>query len=90
MTVILDASLIEFVDVTEIVDTMLSSVDLNGPALFTDSAVIMWTVVASLKAKYSPATTDHTSERIVRWLFIRWRPCGQTLRHITSYIKLLS
>ncbi|MCJ1474831.1 Serine/threonine-protein kinase tel1 [Lambiella insularis] len=87
LAVILELDLIEFVDVVDIVDTMLSSVDLNGPALLTDSAVSMWAVVANLNAKHSPATADQTSERVLRWLFIRWRPSQIYDRHHVTQLS---
>ena len=77
MTVLLHRGLVEFSDVVDVVDNMLSSVDLNGPAIFADSAVLLWCALVDLKARVNPSSIQDTSERILRWLFVRWSPCKQ-------------
>ena len=75
MSVILDTGLVQYREVADIVDTMLGSVDLNGPATFTESSAILWTILLNSKAKHNPGTIHDTSERVLHWLFVRWKPC---------------
>ena len=75
MATILDQRLIDFVDVADLVEAMLSSVDLNGPAIFTDSSVALWCILINLRARVNPSLVHDTSERILRWMFVRWNPC---------------
>ena len=75
MAILLDKAFVDFVDIVDLTDSMLSSVDLNGPAIFTESAVAWWTTVISSKAKLSPGLVHDTAERILRWVIVRWSPC---------------
>ena len=75
MTILLDISKVQYADIADIVDSMVSSVDLNGPATFVDSAASIWISVLSLRGKQSPGLISDTSERVLRWLFIRWNAC---------------
>ena len=75
MSVILDTGLVQYQEVADVVDTMLGSVALNGPAAFTESSAILWTVLIKAKANHNPGSIADTSERILHWLFVRWKPC---------------
>lgn len=75
MAILLNARLVLYTEVADVVDSMLGSVDLNGPAAFTDSAATLWAVLTALKTRQNPGTAHDTSERVLRWLFIRWKPC---------------
>lgn len=75
MTLLLELGLVHFADVADIVDTMFSSVDLNGPATFTDSAANLWSIIIKLKGRQCPSLIYNTAERVLGWLFIRWKPC---------------
>ncbi|MCJ1393539.1 Serine/threonine-protein kinase tel1 [Xylographa bjoerkii] len=100
MAIILDRGLVDYVDIVAVIDKMLSSVELNGPSIFCDSAVDLWKAVINVMIKQNPAATQVTSDRILRWLFIRWRPSqihdrhqiAQLSRHCeaSSIIKLIS
>lgn len=87
MAVILNAQLVTYTEVADVVDTMLGSVDLNGPAVFTESAATLWSMLIVLKARENPGTMHDTSERVLRWLFVRWKPCMQFL---SAYFELKS
>jgi len=85
MAVILNTQLVIYTEVADIVDTMFGSVDLNGPAVFTESAATLWSMLIVLKVRQNPGTMHDTSERVLRWLFVRWKPCTQFL---SAYFKL--
>ncbi|MCJ1401031.1 Serine/threonine-protein kinase tel1 [Xylographa trunciseda] len=100
MAIILERGLVGYADIVDIIDKMLSSVELNGPSTLCDSSVDLWKAVISIMAKQNPAAIQVTSERILRWLFVRWRPSqiqdrhqiSQLSRHCeaSSIIKLIS
>ncbi|MCJ1418869.1 Serine/threonine-protein kinase tel1 [Xylographa parallela] len=100
MAIILDRGLVGHADIVDVIDKMFSSVELNGPSAFCDSAVDLWKAVINVMAKQNPAAMQTTSERVLRWLFIRWRPSqihdrhqiAQLSRHgeASSIIKLIS
>ncbi|MCJ1247312.1 Serine/threonine-protein kinase tel1 [Trapelia coarctata] len=81
MAVLLNTQLVMYNEVADVVDTMLGSVDLNGPATFTESAATLWAMIIVLKARQNPGTMHDTSERILCWLFIRWKPSQIHERH---------
>ena len=89
MATVLDQRLVEFVDVADLVEAMLSSVDLNGPVMFTDSSVALWCILINLKARVNPGLVHDTSERVLRWVFIRWNPCENLLAITESRILTL-
>ncbi|MCJ1380039.1 Serine/threonine-protein kinase tel1 [Xylographa soralifera] len=100
MAIILDRGLVDYANIVDVIDKMFNSVELNGPSTFCDSAVDLWKAVINIMAKQNPAAMQITSERILRWLFIRWRPSqihdrheiAQMSRHseASSIIKLIS
>ena len=63
-----------FADTSDTVDSILSSIDLYGPATFSDSATRFWGCVNRLRANHRPALVLETSNRTLQWLFSRWRP----------------
>ena len=75
MTVLLEISLVAYQDVADTIESMLHSVDLNGPSKVTDSSLSFWSLVLKLKAQYTPALFQHSCELILSWLFGRWKPC---------------
>ena len=44
MGAVLDTGLVDFADITELVDGMVASADMNGPAVFADSSVTLWSI----------------------------------------------
>ena len=74
MGVLIDAGLIVYHDMSDNIDSMFSSIDLNGPAQFADSSVHLWLSMVHLRATHRPAMVQETSKRILQWLIARWKP----------------
>ena len=74
MASILDLALVLYSDVADVVDDMIKSVDLNGPAECNDSATMLWTTLVVLKGRENLGSASEASENILRWLFHRWSP----------------
>ena len=87
MASVLDLALVQYSDVADIVDDMIRSVDLNGPAECNDSATTLWTTLVVLKGRENLGSASEASENVLRWLFHRWSPGVYSKR---SYRKTLS
>ena len=74
MGIILDTGLVDFADITELVDGMVASADMNGPAVFADSSVTLWSTFISLKGRQNHGMIHNIIERVLRWLFTKWSP----------------
>ena len=91
MASILDLGLIQYADVADIVDDMVKSVDLNGPAECNDSATTLWTILVVLKGRENLGSASEASENVLRWLFHRWSPgIGSKLYSRTLNLRLYS
>lgn len=75
MAVVLNFELIRYNEISDVVDNMVSSVDLNGPAECADSASTLWSILVLLRGREHVGTVSETSEHIIRWLCNRWSPC---------------
>ena len=74
MALILANKLLAFHSVVDSLDTMLVSIDLNGPTALFDSTCFFWRQILQIKVQYTPASAFGTSERICQWLFKHWDP----------------
>lgn len=75
MAVLLNCRLVRYNEIADIVDNMIASVDLNGPAECVDSASTLWSVLVLLRSRENLDTVSETSEHILRWLCNGWSPC---------------
>lgn len=74
MAFLLNCELVHYSDVVDIVDNMITSVDLNGPADCVDSACTFWSLIVLSRGRENLGLVSETSEHILRWLCTRWRP----------------
>ncbi|MCJ1468855.1 Serine/threonine-protein kinase tel1 [Pseudocyphellaria aurata] len=74
MAVVLNFELIRYNEVSDVVDNMVSSVDLNGPAECVDSASTLWSIIVLLRGREHVGSVSETSKHIIRWLCNRWSP----------------
>ncbi len=77
MAVSLDIGLVRYIDIADMADRMISSVDLNGPADCADSTTTMWSVLLILRGRENLGLVYEASEQVLRWLFNRWNPCKE-------------
>ena len=66
--------LVEYREIRDSLENMVSSVDLNGPAEISDSACQFWCLAFQLRARHAPSTTYSTSKQICQWMYTRWKP----------------
>lgn len=74
MGAVLDIGLVDFADITELVDGMVTSADMNGPAVFADSSVTLWSIFISLNGRENHGMVHNIIEQVLRWLFKKWSP----------------
>lgn len=74
MAVVLDIGLVDSADISELVDGIVASADTNGPAVFADSSVTLWSIFISLKGRENHGMIHNIVERVFRWLFKKWSP----------------
>lgn len=77
MTGLLDMGLVRYVDIADIADGMVSSMDLNGPVNFQDSTLALCSAIALQKGQENASVAAETADRVLNWLFHLWRP-GQS------------
>ena len=75
MALLLNFRLVRYNEIADIVDNMIASIDLNGPAECVDSASTLWSVLVLLRGRENLGTVHETSEHILRWLCSGWSPC---------------
>lgn len=96
MTVLLNFELVRYDEIADIVDNVLSSVELNGPADCVDSACSLWSILVLLRGRENLGSVFESSESILRWICNRWSPgksyypAFSTLRAYRLYLAKLS
>jgi len=67
-------NLVEYAAIADVVDGIVTSVELSGPALLVDSSLSLWSLIVEYRQSENPSATHTTSERVLHWLFSRWSP----------------
>jgi hypothetical protein len=75
MVSLIDCGALSLKSISETFDGILSSVEFNGPATFDESSAELWDRLMVFKSKHSPSSTADALEAMLRWLFLRWKPC---------------
>lgn len=84
MEAILLHRLVSYKSIADVIESMISSIDLNGPAMLTDSAISFWTVLLDIRRSEVSSASLLSSERVLHWFLQKWHP-GNTI-----YLLLLS
>lgn len=74
MNTMLKLEVVIFATVTVNVQSMLSSVELNGPALLTETSIALMITLVRERARENPTNFDAAAERVLNWLFGKWNP----------------
>ncbi|EEP80156.1 conserved hypothetical protein [Uncinocarpus reesii 1704] len=72
MCAIIHYQLLGYVDIVSTFESVISSVDLNGPSTLTDSALYLWTTMMDLRLKTNPAQSQEMAKQICGWLKTTW------------------
>lgn len=74
MDVLLKLQIVPFSAASDTAQSMLLSIELNGPALLTESSSSLLTTILQERVKENPTHFNNTSERLLNWLFSKWTP----------------
>ncbi|WEW61049.1 Serine/threonine-protein kinase tel1 [Emydomyces testavorans] len=72
MCTILHSKLLDYVHVVNTIESIISSVGLNGPASLTDSSLCLWRTMMEWRSRANPAQSQEMAKQICGWLKITW------------------
>lgn len=71
---LLAIGLLPLSSISQSIESMLRSVELDGPANVSEASLRLWTTLLSLQQKGATAGAGSMTETSLRWLFARWNP----------------
>ncbi|KAB8257948.1 Serine/threonine-protein kinase tel1 [Aspergillus pseudonomiae] len=69
---ILEFNLLEYSIVAEATNSMLTSVNLNGPSTVSDASLALWATTTRMTAQINPGSLPNASKQICAWLREVW------------------
>jgi serine-protein kinase ATM len=75
---LIQSGIVAFADISDELDSMIASVDVNGPSTLSDSSVALWTTILGGYARHRPSNNLHVAEQAMSWLFSRWHAGAYT------------
>ncbi|KAI0011757.1 hypothetical protein F4779DRAFT_571164 [Xylariaceae sp. FL0662B] len=75
--------LVGYRDVADDINSMVTTADVNGPAVVVDSSLVLMTTLLHLRNFQLPSASYTTCNHVVRWVFFRWDPADAAF--ISSY-----
>ncbi|KAI9775556.1 MAG: Serine/threonine-protein kinase tel1 [Geoglossum umbratile] len=80
MRVILELKLVNYPSIAASVESITSSIEISGPGALVDSALSLWALLMRRRNVEVRGVTGVSSDRLLQWLFSRWRPARFTDR----------
>ncbi|KAL8887231.1 MAG: hypothetical protein Q9215_005165 [Flavoplaca cf. flavocitrina] len=74
MYVILQKKLIRYMDIADIADGMVPSMELNGPVDAVESSLNLCSLLALERGQDNSVLAAETAERFLNWFFHNWKP----------------
>lgn len=71
---ILVNDILPYRDIVDDVNAIITTADVNGPAVVVDSSLLLMTKLLHLLNYQLPNASYTTCNHVVRWMFIRWDP----------------
>ncbi|KAG6013340.1 hypothetical protein E4U43_007342 [Claviceps pusilla] len=71
---ILEADLLPYNLISEDVNSVVTSPDVNGPGLVSDSSLALMYHLFHFRNTRVPSASQATSSHIIRWVFLKWNP----------------
>ncbi|RYP41466.1 hypothetical protein DL767_000971 [Monosporascus sp. MG133] len=71
---VLTNDLLPYRDIADDVNAMITTADVNGPAVVVDSSLLFMTKLLHLLNYQLPSASYATCNHVVRWMFLRWDP----------------
>ncbi|KAI1755403.1 phosphatidylinositol 3 [Xylaria castorea] len=80
---ILTNELLSYSDIMGDVSDIVTTADVNGPAVLVDSSLILMTALLQLRNHHLPSASHATNNHVIRWMLSRWFPADANF--ISSY-----
>ncbi|KAI0552937.1 phosphatidylinositol 3 [Xylaria curta] len=80
---LLKNELLAYSDIMGDVNDMITTADVNGPAVLVDSSLILMTALLQLRNHHLPNASHATNNHVIRWMLSRWDPTDANF--ISSY-----
>lgn len=83
----LTSNIVSWERIEAVACNILSSLDLNGPACLSDTSCSLLSVLLSLKISGTSNLGPDVSQRVLRWLFARWKPSMASFKFLSISLK---
>ncbi|EFQ24914.1 phosphatidylinositol 3 [Colletotrichum graminicola] len=81
---ILEREIVPYHDIADDINSMVTTADVNGPALLVDSSIILMLHLLALRNVKLPNASQSTSHHIIRWTFLKWNPADPSYASLYS------
>ncbi|KAK1999927.1 phosphatidylinositol 3 [Colletotrichum falcatum] len=81
---ILERELVPYHDISDDINSMVTTADVSGPALLVDSSTILMLHLLALRNVKLPNASQSTSHHIIRWVFLKWNPADPSYASLYS------
>lgn len=85
---VLERNLVLYHDVSDDINSIVTTADVNGPALLVDSSITLMSHLRSLRNVKLPNASQSTNHHVIRWIFRRWNP-GTSIYKLEIFINLI-
>lgn len=78
---LLETDLVNYHGVSNDINSIVTTADVNGPAIITDSTLLLMLHLLRLRNLKLPNASQTTCSHIIRWVFFRWDPSKSSQLH---------
>jgi ataxia telangiectasia mutated family protein len=75
----LRADVLPYHSISQEVNSMVTTADVNGPAVLSDTSLSLMLYILHLRNARLPSASQATRNHIIRWVFMKWNPSQYTL-----------
>ncbi|PKS13290.1 hypothetical protein jhhlp_000061 [Lomentospora prolificans] len=84
---LLEADLVSYHVISNDINDMVTTADINGPAILTDSSLLLMLHLLQLRNLKLPSASQATCNHVTRWVFLKWNPADLSFASLhTPYI----
>jgi len=71
---LLEADLVSYHVISNDINDIVTTADVNGPAVLTDSSLLLMLHLLQLRNLKLPSASQSTCNHVIRWVFLKWNP----------------
>lgn len=86
---LLETDLVNYHGVSNDINDIVTTADVNGPAIITDSTLLLMLHLLRLRNLKLPNASQTTCSHIIRWVFFRWDPSKSNPHHPSLLVRKL-